>query len=100
MVVFNTAHGWSAEIVDLDLTRPPKSRTDRSGDGPQFLVRHHGRFVAYVRTVEEFADYLDVASLRREGPGMTAHPSREPMLERAMLLAPRTAPRGSCRGAG
>ncbi|MGI8452280.1 MAG: hypothetical protein ACR2MP_34865 [Streptosporangiaceae bacterium] len=69
MVVFNAADGWSAEIIDLDLTRPPKSRTDPAGDGPQFLVRHHGHFVAYVRTAGELAGYLDVATLRKEDSG-------------------------------
>ena len=68
MVVFNAADGWSAEVVDLDLTRPPKSRADPAGNGPQFLVRHYGRLVAYVRTVEELAGYLDVGSLRRADP--------------------------------
>jgi hypothetical protein len=68
MLVFNAADGWSAEVIDLDLTRPPKSRADPGGDGPQFPVRHYGRFVAHVRTVDELAEYLDVGSLRRADP--------------------------------
>jgi hypothetical protein len=54
------------EIVDLALTKPPKSRMDPAGDGPQFLVRRHGHVVAYVRSVPDLAESFDVARLRRE----------------------------------
>lgn len=69
MAVFSAPGGWRVELVDLDLTRPPKSRTDPRGDGPQFLIRRNGRLVAYARTVEELGGYLDVATLRREDSG-------------------------------
>jgi hypothetical protein len=67
LVAFTAPDGWSVEVVDLVLTKPPKSRMDPAGDGPQFLVHRHGHVVAYVRTVPELAEFMDMATLRREG---------------------------------
>ena len=68
MPVFNAPGGWRVEIVDLELTRPRKSRTDPVGDGAQFLIRRYGHFVAFAADVAELAEYLDVATLRRADP--------------------------------
>lgn len=67
MAVFSAPGGWRVEVVDLDLTRPRRSRTD-SAQGARFLIRRYGWFVAFAATVQELAEYLDVATLRRAEP--------------------------------
>jgi hypothetical protein len=67
MAVFSAAGGWRVEVVDLDLTRPRRARTDPV-EGAQFLIRRYGRFVGFAADLAELGEYLDVASLRRVDP--------------------------------
>lgn len=64
MAVFSAPDGWTVELVDLDFTRPRRSRTDPT-HGAQFLVRRYGRFVAFAADVQELGEYLNVGTLRR-----------------------------------
>ncbi|MGH3217907.1 MAG: hypothetical protein ACRDPY_04115 [Streptosporangiaceae bacterium] len=66
MPVFSAPGGWTVEVVDLYLTRPRRSRQDPVGDGPQFRVARYGHIIAYVATIEEVAEFVDMATLRRE----------------------------------
>jgi hypothetical protein len=63
MTKFATPDGWSVEVVDLELTRPPNTVNDPVGDGEQFLVRHGRHAIAFVRTIPELARYVRLSEL-------------------------------------
>lgn len=67
MLAFSAPGGWRVELVDLDLPRPRRSRAEPV-QGAQFLIRRHGRFVAFAADMTELGEYLDVATLRRVDP--------------------------------
>lgn len=67
MAVFSAPGGWRVELVDIDLTRPRRARTDPA-QGAQFLVRRYGRFIGFAADLQELGEYLDVTTLQREDP--------------------------------
>jgi hypothetical protein len=62
-VKFATPDGWSVEVMDLELTRPPNTVNDPVGDGEQMLVRYRGSAIAFVRTIPELARYFPLEEL-------------------------------------
>lgn len=56
-----TAAGWTAEVMDLYCTTPPRrfnpagTPLDPVGDGPQICARLNGKVMAYARTPEGLA---------------------------------------------
>jgi hypothetical protein len=57
-VTLTAPGGWSAEVIDLECTTPPRSPLDPLGDGPQLLVRQHGKTMGFVRTVGELGQFF------------------------------------------